>query len=263
MALSTEAQKPEGSLTDNIGVTGQLSGRHQVGESLTGTQVACGMKDIYPDLYLPVVENYQISDTFYGYLDSLSTDNNPMVMVELKGLSYQYGTSIYAVDRVNGTMYSKFDVDYRMINEKATVKPQFKLTSLEDEYTVMQPTYVNTLPGTTNMVTPIAKSTPMTQALQMPTIPTVSSQVRDILEPSLNERARAAYLDRQIQGIISVRLPSSMPSLEDGILVGPESLSRNIQNYCQEKRDNRKHEWETHRLTLERMKESKEKQYQQ
>ena len=56
----------------------------------------------------------------------------------------------------------------------------------------------------------------------------------------------------------SVRLPSSMPSLEDGILVGPESLSRRIQNYCQEKRDSRKHEWEMHRLTLERMKESKE-----
>ena len=58
MALSTEAQKPEGSLTDNIGTTGQLAGRHQVGESSTQTQVACGMKDIYLDLYLPVVENY-------------------------------------------------------------------------------------------------------------------------------------------------------------------------------------------------------------
>ena len=150
-----------------------------------------------------------------------------------------------------------------MISERATVKPQFKLTSLEDEYTVMQPTYVNTLPGTTHMVTPIAKPTPMTQALQMPTVPTVSSQVGDILEPSSSEQARATYLDRQIQGISSVRLPSSMPSLEDGILTGPESLSRRIQNYFQEKSDNRKHEWEMHRLTLERMKESKEKQYQQ
>ena len=121
-----------------------------------------------------------------------------MVLVELKGLSYQYGTSIYAVDRVNGTMYSKFDVGYKMINEGATVKLQFKPTSLEDEYTVMQPTYVNTLSGTTSMVTLIANSTLMTLALQMPTIPTVSSQVRDILEPSSNERARATYLDRQI-----------------------------------------------------------------
>ena len=51
----------------------------------------------------------------------------------------------------------------------------------------MQPTYVNTLPGTANMVTPIAKSTQMTQASQMPTVPTVSSWVRGILEPSPNE----------------------------------------------------------------------------
>ena len=34
-------------------------------------------------------------------------------------------------------MYSKFGVGYRMISEKATVKSQFRPTSLEDEYTVM------------------------------------------------------------------------------------------------------------------------------
>ena len=65
-----------------------------------------------------------------------------------------------------------------------------------------------------------------------------------------------------MQGMSSVRLPSSMPSLEDGISVWPESLSRRIHNYCHEMKDNRKHEWETHRLTLDRMRESKEKQYQ-
>ena len=124
-------------------------------------------RDIYPDLYLSVVENYRISDKFHGYLDSLSTDNNPMVLVELTGLSYRYGNSIYTMDRVNRMMYSKFDVGYRMIKEKATIKPQFKSTSLEDEYTVMHPTCVNTLPGTTSMVTPIAKYTPITQASQM------------------------------------------------------------------------------------------------
>ena len=62
-------------------------------------------KEGYPDLFLPVIENYRISDHFCGYLDSLSADNNPMVLVELNNLSYRYGTSIYAVDRVNGTMY--------------------------------------------------------------------------------------------------------------------------------------------------------------
>ena len=61
----------------------------------------------------------------------------------------------------------------------------------------------------------------------------------------------------------SVRLPSDIPSLQDGVSIGPESLSKRIQNYCQEKRDKRKHEWETHRLALEGMKESKEKQHQQ
>ena len=119
MALSNEVQKPEGSVTDTV-TAGQLTGSHQVGASSTRTQVTSDMKDTYPDLYLPVVENYRISDKLYGYSDSLYTDNNPMILVELKGLSYQYGTSIYAVDKVNGTMYNKFDVGYRMISEKAT-----------------------------------------------------------------------------------------------------------------------------------------------
>ena len=74
------------------------------------TQITSDPKEIYPDLFLPVPENHRMSDRFCGYLDSLSTDNNPMVLVELKGLFYQYGTSIYAVDRVNGTMYGKFSV---------------------------------------------------------------------------------------------------------------------------------------------------------
>ena len=63
-------------------------------------------KEKYPDLFLPIMENYRISDHFHGYSDSLSTDNNPMVLVELNNLSYRYGTSIYAVYRVNGTMVS-------------------------------------------------------------------------------------------------------------------------------------------------------------
>ena len=92
-------------------------------ETSTRSQMTHDMKDIYPDLYLPVVENYRISNKFYGYSDSLSTDNNPMVLVELKGLSYQYGTSIYVVDRVNGMMYSKFNVGYRMIKEKLLKSP--------------------------------------------------------------------------------------------------------------------------------------------
>ena len=126
---------------------------------------ASTQKGDYPDLFLPIMENYRISDHFHGYLDSLSADNNPMVLVELNNLSYRYGTSIYAVDRVNGTMYGKFSVGYRMIPEKATVILQYQHTLVEDEY---EPTYENTLPGITNIATPIAKLTPVTQASHIP-----------------------------------------------------------------------------------------------
>ena len=163
MALSNEAQKPEGSLTNNVLTFGQIIGSSKVGEFQTRSQSMHDTKDIYPELYLPVAENYKISDQSYGYIDSMSADNNPMILVELTGLSYKYRTTKYAVHRVKGTMYGTFSVGYRVINERATVKPQFKPTSLEDEYTLMQPTYTNTLPGTTSMVTPLAKSTPITQ----------------------------------------------------------------------------------------------------
>ena len=103
------------------------------------------------------MENYRISDKFYGYTDSVSTDNSPMILVELTGLSYRYGTTIYVVDRVNGTMCGKFSVGCRVINERATEEPQFRHVSLE-------PTYANNLPGITSMVTPLAKSTPITQS---------------------------------------------------------------------------------------------------
>ena len=77
-----------------------------------------------------------------------------MVLVELNNLSYRYGTSIYAVDRVNGTMYGKFSVGYRIIPEKATVIPQYQHTPVEDEY---GPAYENALPGITDIATPVAK----------------------------------------------------------------------------------------------------------
>ena len=156
-------------------------------------------KEDYPDLFLPVMENYRISDHFHGYLDSLSADNHPMVLVELNNLSYRYGTSIYAVDRVNGTMYGKFSVGYRMILEKAMVIPQYQHTSVEDEYA---PAYENTLPGITSIATPIAKSTPVTQASHIPMTKTIPE--RDIVRPMSSEKARATYLESQIKDMSSV-----------------------------------------------------------
>ena len=221
----------------------------------------------------------------------MPADNNPMVLVQLTGLSYKYGTTIYAVDRVNGTMYGKFSGGFRIINERATVEPQYRGASLAGMYGPVQPMHMSTLPGMTQMVTPLAESTPMTQSLQMPTIPERIPPIGDILEPTSNEQARADYLEKQMRQMSSIsRLPSNMPSLEDvptqrldgqskeaiseeeysrnrtqqqvGIMVHG-SLQERIQNYCWENKVRRKQEWESHRMALERMKENKEQQQQQ
>ena len=149
-------------------------------------------REDYHGLFLPIRENYRISDHFCGYSESLSADNNPMILVELNNLSYRYGTSLYAVDRVNGTMYGKFSIGYRMIPEKATVIPQYQHTSAWDEHT---PAYENTLLGITSLPTPIAKSTPVTYAshIQM----SKPGTERDILQPISSEEARAAYLEER------------------------------------------------------------------
>ena len=159
-----------------------------------------------------------------------------------------------------GHMYGKFSVGYRVINERVTVEPQFRDASLESEYVPMQPTYANTLPGTTNMVTPLAISTPITQSSQMPTISDTLLHIRDILEPTSTEQVRSAYLERQMRQMDSVKLPSGMPSLEDGMVPRLESLQDRIQNFFHENRDKRKQEWESHKIALEKMKESKEQQ---
>ena len=100
MALSDEVQKPKGSLMSNLLTPGQISshGDIRLRESKAIPMSADKVKGKYPDLYLPVAENYKISNKFHGYTDSMSTDNNPMVLVEWTGLSYRYGTTIYAVD---------------------------------------------------------------------------------------------------------------------------------------------------------------------
>ena len=173
-------------------------------------------KDKYPDLYQSVTENCRISNMFCGYTDSMSVDNNPMILVELTGLSYRYGLTIYAVDRVNGAMYGRFSGGLRMISERATAEPQYRGASLAGMYGPVQPIHMSTLPGTTQMVTPLAESTPMTQSSQMPTIPNRMPPVRDILEPISNEQARADYVEKQIRQISSISgLPSGMPPIED------------------------------------------------
>ena len=210
-------------------------------------------KEGYPDLFLPVVENYRINNHFHGYSDSLSADNNPMVLVELNNLSYRYGTSIYAVDRVNGAMYGKFSVGYRNIPEKATVIPQYQHTLVEDKY---GPTYENTLPGIANIATPIAKSTPVTQASHIPMTQTMPQ--KDIIKPLSSERARTTYLEQQMQDMSSVQLPLNIPLMEEESRASTD-LTRRIHAFCKEWKEKRKQEWESHKIALDVMKESKGK----
>ena len=260
MALSNKAQKPEGSLTSNTLTSRQITGSSSIGESTTIPKTGNKVEDKYPDLYLPVMENYRISDGFYGCMDSMSTDNNPMILVKLTGLSYRYGTTIYVVDRVNGTMYCKLSVGYRVINERATMEPQFRDVSLEGEYVPILPMYTHTFPETANVVTHLAKSTQITQSLHMPTISDPFPLIRDILESASSEQVRSTYLERQMRQMDSVKLPSGMPSLENGMVSKPESLQDRIQSLCQERKDKRKQEWEAKKTALEKMKESKEQQ---
>ena len=113
------------------------------------------------------------------------------------------------------------------------------------------------------MVMPLAKSTPLTQSSQIPMISAALPHVRDILEPASNEQVRSAYLERQMRQMDSVKLPSGIPSLKDGMVPRPESLQDWIQSFCQERKVKRKQEWKSHREALERMKESKDQQHHQ
>ena len=106
----------------NILIPRQISSHSNIEESKTIPRTTNKIEDKYPDLYLPVAENYKISNKFYGYMESVSTDNTPMILVELTVLSFRYWPTIYAVDRVNGTMYGKFSVGYRVISERATME---------------------------------------------------------------------------------------------------------------------------------------------
>ena len=63
---------------------------------------------------------------------------------------------------------------------------------MEDEH---RPTYENTLLGITDIGTPMAKSTPVSQAYQMPVLTNVPLPERDMVEPMSSERARATYLE--------------------------------------------------------------------
>ena len=218
-------------------------------ESLDSSTPGMGLasynqKEAYPDLFLPIRENYRISDHFHGHAESLSVDNNPMVLVELDNLSYRYGTSVYAVDRVNSTMYGKFSIGYRMIPEKATVIPQYQQIST--------PVHENTLLGITSLPTPIAKSTPVTCASHMPTV----RPEKDILQPKASKEARAAYLEECMKNIGSVHLPSNIPVKVEETGMSTDLVKR-IDMFCNEQKEKQRQERESHEWTLVMLQERK------
>ena len=53
-------------------------------------------------------------------------------------------------------MYGKFSVGFKVINERATTELQYRGTSLAGMYGPVQPMHMSTLPGMTEMVTPLA-----------------------------------------------------------------------------------------------------------
>ena len=222
------------------------------------------MRDTNPDWFLPVTGNPRISKVFYGYSDSLSLDHNPMVLVELKEFIQWYGTPICAIDRVNGKMYHTFKEGYKLINEKAMLQPQYSLpTSLGSESVITQPSYMNTLPGTTSMGITMAESTPVPQVGPTLFRPIPMPHMHDILDPSANKQAKADYLEKQMKHMSSVQLLLSLPPSRDDIPLEDEGLPRRIQDYCSRIEDHRRCEKDTHHVTLNSIKEYKVRQQEQ
>ena len=92
LAISSDVPELKEPLKDDNMTIGQPMDDNSMKMTQGKMQMVSDPKDAYPDLFLPVSENHRISDRFCGSSDSLSTDNNPMVLVELNSLSYQYGT---------------------------------------------------------------------------------------------------------------------------------------------------------------------------
>ena len=151
MAVNAQVHELENSLAESACAIGQSR------QSMTGYR-----QDTNPDWFLLVMGNPRISEVLCGYSDSLSLDNNLLVLVELREFAQQYGTSIYAVDKVNGRMYHTVEGGYKLIGEKALLQPSYGFsTSLGSESLTSQPLYMNTLPRSIDTGISMAESTPM------------------------------------------------------------------------------------------------------
>ena len=74
-----------------------------------------------------------------------------------------------------------------------------------------------------------------------------------------SEKARAAYLENQMKDMSSVHLPLNIHSMEEGSHM-PSDLARRINIFCEEQKEKRRQERESHRQVLNALKQSKSKQ---
>ena len=66
------------------------------------------LEGVYHDYYLPVTGNIQISQAFYDNIEVISLASNAMTLLSLPELSVQFGTPIYGIDHVNGTLHATY-----------------------------------------------------------------------------------------------------------------------------------------------------------
>ena len=76
------------------------------------------------------------------------------------------------------------------------------------------------------------------------------------------KETRTTYLEQQIQDTGSVQLPFNIPLMEEESHA-PTNLSGRIHAFCKEQREKGKQEWESHKIALDVMKESKGKHLKQ
>ena len=90
----------------------------------------------------------------------------------------------------------------------------------------MHPAYANTLPWNNQYGQPSSQINPNNTNIMNAYNISCFSHVGDIYEPTSNDQARAAYIERQMKDKGSVKLPSDVPSLEAGVFLRPESLPK-------------------------------------
>ena len=86
-----------------------------------------------------------------------------------------------------------------------------------------------------------------------------TSTGRDIVQPISSEGARANYLEEQMKGVRSMKLPLKSSLMEEESLTSTD-LTRKIDLFCREQKEKRKIEREAHKMFLDAFAQEKSKQ---